>query len=185
VYELNSPQTEKCSLLLKIQDLEEMLLETQLHIESVTDEKLTHVLSIQKCPTNKTRLGYVASTSDIPSTSKIVFVKPTVPEPPPACVDKAKTIIGGKGPINAKIIKKPPIKRSPPICPHCCVRGHIQPKCPQRQDQKKPSRHAPSGTRPQARCQAPQYQRQQYRFVPINQKWIPKKDTSKHYKETL
>jgi hypothetical protein len=53
----------------------------------VTDEKLTHMLSIQKCPTDKTGLGYVALTSDIPSTSKTVFVKPTVPEPPPALVD--------------------------------------------------------------------------------------------------
>jgi len=58
------------------------------------------MLSIQKCPTDKTGLGYVASTSDIPSTSKIVFVKPTVPEPPPACVDKGKAIIGGEDPVG-------------------------------------------------------------------------------------
>jgi len=38
---------------------------------------------------------YVASTFDIPSTSKIVLVKPTVPEPPPTCVDKGKTVVGG------------------------------------------------------------------------------------------
>jgi len=63
-------------------------------LERVTDEKLTHMLSIQKCPTDKTGLGYVASTSDIPSTSKIVFVKPIVPEPPPAFVDKGKVVIG-------------------------------------------------------------------------------------------
>jgi hypothetical protein len=81
---MNSLQTEKCSLLLKIQDLEEKLLETQLQLERVTEEKLTHMISIQKCPIDKTRLGYVASTSDIPSTSKTVFVKPTVLEPPPA-----------------------------------------------------------------------------------------------------
>jgi hypothetical protein len=69
-------------LLLKIQDLEEKFLETQLHLERVTDEKLTHMLLIQKSPTDKTEIGYVASTFDIPSTSKSVFVKPTVPEPP-------------------------------------------------------------------------------------------------------
>jgi hypothetical protein len=102
VHELNSLQTEKSSLLLKIKDLEEKLLETQLQFERVTDEKLTHMLSIQKCPTDKTGLGYVASTSDIPSTSKIVFVKPTVPEPPPACVDKGKAIMEGEVPAIAK-----------------------------------------------------------------------------------
>jgi hypothetical protein len=61
IHKLNSLQTEKSSLLLKIQDLEEKLLETQLQLERVTDEKLTHMLSIQKSPTDKTRLGYVAS----------------------------------------------------------------------------------------------------------------------------
>jgi len=61
IYEMNSLQTEKSSLLLKIQDLEEKLLETQLQLERVTNEKLTHMLSIQKSPTDKTGLGYVAS----------------------------------------------------------------------------------------------------------------------------
>jgi len=65
----------------KIQELEEKLLETQLQLERVIDEKLTHMLSIQKSPTDKTGLGYVAPSSDIPSTSRIVFVKPAVLEP--------------------------------------------------------------------------------------------------------
>jgi hypothetical protein len=46
IHELNSLQTEKSSLLLKIQDLEEKLLQTQLQLERITDEKLTHMLSI-------------------------------------------------------------------------------------------------------------------------------------------
>jgi predicted nucleic acid-binding Zn-ribbon protein len=46
VQELNSSQTENSSILLKIQDLEEKLLETQLQLERVTNEKLTHMLSI-------------------------------------------------------------------------------------------------------------------------------------------
>jgi hypothetical protein len=117
--------------------LEEKFLETQLQLERVTDEKLTHMLSIQKSPTNKTGLGNVASTSDILSTSKTMFVKPTVPEPPPACVDMGKVVIGGEGPVDAEIIKKPPTKRSPPICHHCGVSGDIRPRCPQRQGQKK------------------------------------------------
>jgi hypothetical protein len=59
IHELNSLQTEKSSLLLKIQDLEEKLLETQFPLERVTDEKLTHMLSIQKSPTDKIELGSV------------------------------------------------------------------------------------------------------------------------------
>jgi len=60
-------------MLIKITDLEEKLLETELRKERLTDEKLTHMLSVQKSPTNKTGIGYVASTS------KTAFVKPTVP----------------------------------------------------------------------------------------------------------
>jgi hypothetical protein len=76
--------------LFTIQDLEEKLLETQLQLERVTDEKLTHMLSIHKSPTDKIGLRYVASSSDIPSTSRTVFVKPTVPEPPSVGLDKGK-----------------------------------------------------------------------------------------------
>jgi predicted nuclease with TOPRIM domain len=67
IHKLNNLLTEKSSLLLKIQDLKEKLLETQLRLEKVTDEKLTYMLSIQKSPTNKTGLRYVASSSNIPS----------------------------------------------------------------------------------------------------------------------
>jgi len=74
VLELNSLRTEKTSMLIKINDLEERLLETQLQLERVSDEKLTHMLSIQKCPTDKTGLGYVP-TSNTPSTSKTIFRK--------------------------------------------------------------------------------------------------------------
>jgi hypothetical protein len=95
IHELNSLLTEKSSLLLKIQDLEKKRLETQLQLERVIDEKLTHMLSIQKSLTDKTGLGYVASPSDIPSTSRTVFVKPTVPEPPTIIRDKRKEVIGG------------------------------------------------------------------------------------------
>jgi hypothetical protein len=71
LYDLNSLQTEKSSLLLRIQELEEKLLETQLQLERVTDDKLTRMLSIQKSPTDKTSLGYVAPSSDALSTSRL------------------------------------------------------------------------------------------------------------------
>jgi hypothetical protein len=94
-------------------------------LERVTDEKLTHMLSIQKNPTNKTRLRYVASSSDIPSTSKTVFVKPTIPEPPSIFLDKGKEVIGGDVPASAKATQKPPTNRRPPICHQCGLSGHI------------------------------------------------------------
>jgi hypothetical protein len=81
-------------------------------LERVTDEKLTHMLLIQKSPTDKIELGYVASSSDIPSTSRIVFVKPTVHEPP--SVDKGKEVIDGDVPASAKATQKPSIIRRPP-----------------------------------------------------------------------
>jgi hypothetical protein len=46
VQELNNLRIEKTTMLIKINDLEERLLETQLHLERVTDKKLTHMLSI-------------------------------------------------------------------------------------------------------------------------------------------
>jgi hypothetical protein len=45
---LNSLRIEKTSMLIKINDLEERLLETQLQLEKVSDEKLTRMFSIQK-----------------------------------------------------------------------------------------------------------------------------------------
>jgi len=90
LHDLNSLQTEKSSLLLRIQELKEKLLEAQLKLERVTDEKLTCMLSIQKSPTDETGLGYVAPPTNTPSTSKTIFLKPAVPDPPPIAEDKRK-----------------------------------------------------------------------------------------------
>jgi hypothetical protein len=125
IHDLNSLQTEKSLLLLKIQGLEEKLLETQLQLERVTYEKLSHMLSTQKSPTDKTELRYVAPPSDIPSTSRTAFVKPTVPEPPPTVEDK------GKDKINGDVLgtQYPPTIRRSPICHHCGLSGHVRPQC--------------------------------------------------------
>jgi hypothetical protein len=98
LYDLNTLQTEKSSLLLRIQELEGKLLETQLQLERVTDEKLTRILSIRKSPTDKTGLGYIACSSDAPSSSKTVFVKPTVSEPPPTVEDNGKDKVNDEVP---------------------------------------------------------------------------------------
>jgi hypothetical protein len=142
-------------LLQKIQELEEKLLETQLQLERVTDEKLTRMLSIQKSPTDKTGLRYVAP----PSTSKTVFVKPVVPEPPPIVEDKGKDKINGDVPGT----QKPPSIRRSPIYHHCGLSGHVRPQCSLLKAQKakakkKVPRQANHGTRPLTQHQTPWYQ---------------------------
>jgi hypothetical protein len=107
--------------LCRIQELEEKLLETQLQLERVTDEKLTHMLSIQNSPTDKTGLEYVAPPFDIPSSSRTVFVKPAVPEPPPTVEDKGKDKING----DVTSTQKPPSIRNSPIYQHCGLSGHV------------------------------------------------------------
>jgi hypothetical protein len=139
---LNSLRTEKTSMLIKINDLEERLLETQLQLERVSDNKLTHMLSIQKCPTEKTELGYVP-TSDTPSTSQTIFVRPFIPKSPPLRMDKGKAVVERKVPINPKPLVKLPIRRKSPTCHHCGKLGHIRPNCPHWPSQQKKKRLAP------------------------------------------
>jgi hypothetical protein len=79
------------------------------------------MLSIQKTPTDKTDLGYVAPPSDIPSTSRTVFVKHAVPKPPPTVEDKGKDKINGDVPGT----HKPPSIKKSPICHHCGLSGHV------------------------------------------------------------
>jgi hypothetical protein len=117
------------------------------------------MLSIQKSPTDKTGLGYVASPTDTPSTSKTVFVKPVVPEPPPIAKDKGKDKINDDVPS----IKKPLSIRRSPICHHCGLSGHVRCQCSllkaQKEKAKKEvSRQANHGTRPLTQHQTPWYQ---------------------------
>jgi hypothetical protein len=146
-------------LLLKVQELKEKLLETQLQLERVTVEKLTRMLSIQKSPNDKTGLEYVASSSDVPSTSKTVFVKPTVPKLPPAIEDKQKEKVNDEVPG----IQQPHSIRRPPICHHCGLSGHVRPQCSLLNAQKaKAKKEAPRqahyGARPMAQHQTPWHQ---------------------------
>jgi hypothetical protein len=121
------------------------------------------MLSIQKSPTDKTGLGYVAPSSDAPSTSKTVFVKPAIPEPPPTTKDKGKDKVKVNDDVPST--QKPhSIKRSP-ICHHCGLSGHVRPQCSLLKAQKAKAkakkevpRQAKHGTRPVAQYQTPWYQ---------------------------
>jgi hypothetical protein len=142
VLELNSLRTEKTSMLIKINELQERLLETQLQLEKILDQKLTHMLSIQKCPIDKTELGYVP-TSDTPPTSKTIFVKPVIPNTPPPKVDKGKAVME----MGVRFIPQPPAKlplrRKLLTCHYCDEPGHIRPNCPHWQVQRKEKWQAP------------------------------------------
>jgi hypothetical protein len=109
------------------------------------------MLSIQKIPINRTGLGYVAPAYNIPSTSKTVFVKPTVPESPPTVEEKRKDKIIG----DVLGTQKLPTIRKSPICHHCGFSGHVQPQCSLLKAQKakvkkEVPRQANYGTRPLA-----------------------------------
>jgi hypothetical protein len=159
LHDLNSLQTEKSSLLQKIQELQEKLLETRLQLERVTNEKLTHMLSIQKIPTDKTSLRYLAPPTDTPHTSKTVFVKLAFLDPSPTIEDKGKDKFNG----DVSGTQKPPSIRRSPICNHCGLSGHVRPQCSLLKVQKakvkkEVPRQANHGTRLLTQHQAPWYQ---------------------------
>jgi vacuolar-type H+-ATPase subunit D/Vma8 len=82
VMKMNTMKTERDTLLQKITDLEDKLMDAQLQLEKFSDNKLAQMLTGQKCSSDKTSLGYVATdSSNIASTSRTVFVKPSGSEP--------------------------------------------------------------------------------------------------------
>lgn len=144
------------------------------------------MLSIQKSPTDKTSLGYVA-----PSTSQTVFVKPIVPEPPPSAENKGKDKVNDDVPGT----QKPHSIRRPLICHQCGLREHVRPQCSLLKAQKAKAKkevprqanhgtilaaqhqtpwhqaphQAPWEQAPRYQYQAPwSHQRPQQRFVPAN-----------------
>jgi hypothetical protein len=145
------------------------------------------MLSIQKSPTDKTGLGCVASSSDAPSSSKTVFVKPIVSEPPPTVEDKGKDKVNDDVPGT----QEPHSIRRPPICHHCGLSGHVRPQCSLLKAQKAKAknevpRQAHRGTRPEAQHQtpwhqapyqaplrqAPRYQARQYQAPRSHAPWV-------------
>jgi hypothetical protein len=87
------------------------------------------VLNGQKCVSDKSGLGidkFAASSSHAASTSRTMFVKPELSDPPIACFDKGKNIIVHE---NAKIesniyVKKHSKSRFIPICHYCGIIGY-------------------------------------------------------------
>jgi hypothetical protein len=141
------------------------------------------MLSIQKSPTDKTGLGYIAPSSDAPSTSKIVFVKPTVPDFPPTVEEKEKDKVNDDVPS----VQKPHSIRRPPICHHCGLSGHVRPqfsllKSQKAKAKKEVSRQANHGTRPPAQFQTPWYQAPYHQAPRYQAPWShgPRYQASQH-----
>jgi hypothetical protein len=140
------------------------------------------MLSIQKSPTDKTSLGYVAPPTDTPSTSRIVFVMPAVPNPPPV-EDK------GKDKLNGDVLgtQKPHSIRRSPICHHCGLSGHVRPQCSLLKVQKVKARNevprqANYGTRPLTQHQTPWYQAPYHQAPRYQAPWshAPQYQASQH-----
>jgi hypothetical protein len=136
------------------------------------------MLSIQKSPTDKICLGYVA-----PSTSKTVFVKPTVLEPPLTVEDKGKDKVNDDVPGT----QKPHSIRRPPICHHCGLSGHVHPQCSLLKAQKAKAKkevpqQADHGTRPVAQFQTPWYQAPYHQAPRYQTPWShgPRYQASQH-----
>jgi len=111
---MNTMKTERDTLLQKITDLEDKLMDAQLQLE--------------KFSSDKTGLGYVATdSSNIASTSRTVFVKSSGSK---LQNDKSKAIMiscenDNTTPAKSKHSKE----RSLPTCHHCGMVGHIRPNC--------------------------------------------------------
>jgi hypothetical protein len=82
VMKLNTMKTQRDTLLQKITDLKNKLMDAQLQLEKFSDNKLAQMLIGQKCSSDKIGLEYVAiDFSNIASTSKTMFVKPSSSKP--------------------------------------------------------------------------------------------------------
>jgi hypothetical protein len=84
VKKLNNLESERSKLIEKIKCLEDELIESHMQLEKFSNEKLVQMLKGQKCSFDKTGLRFdksVASSYNIASTSKAVFVKPEMAEP--------------------------------------------------------------------------------------------------------
>jgi hypothetical protein len=176
VKNLNNLESERSKLIEKIKCLEDKLTESQMQLENFSKDKLVQMLKGQKCSYDKTDLGfdiYVASSSNIVSTSKTIFVKPKIAEPQVANMDNGKSVITCEN-ANIKsvvLVIKHSKSRSLLTCHHCSVIGHIHPHCPQVCSQRPQiKKHDPKkvkfGTRPSRTHYAPRHRRQpSHRFV--------------------
>jgi hypothetical protein len=130
VMKMNTIKTERDTLLQKITKLEDKLMDAQLQLEKFSDNKITQMLTGQKCSSDKTGIEYVTiDSSNIASTSRTVSVKDSGSEPQN---NKGKAIMvscENDNTIPAK--SEHSVERSLPTCHNCWMVGHIRPNCGQ------------------------------------------------------
>jgi hypothetical protein len=128
VIKLNTMKTERDTLLQKITDLEDKLMDAQLQLEKLSENNIARMLTGQKCSSDKTGLGYVATdSSNIATTSRTVFLKPSGSEPQN---DKGKNIMVSCENDNITPAKfEHSTEKSLPTCHHCGMMRHIRQNC--------------------------------------------------------
>ena len=128
--------------------LEAELFEVRAQLERTSSAKLNEMLSFQKATSDKTDLGYDFSSSNIASSSTIVFVSPTnnvnfknnefKTEIASDNLDKDISILGAPSKVEKKETRNPKTKKvnnnkSQPkkshFCHHCGASGHTRPNC--------------------------------------------------------
>ena len=132
----------------KTKKLEAEFFQVRAQLERTSSAKLNKMLDIKKSASDRTSLGYGLSSSNIASTSTIVFVPPSnnveiknndvktdlVSEN----IDKGKSILEAppkqdqkeaKNPRGKKANSQKPKQKRQHICHHCGVAGHTRPNC--------------------------------------------------------
>ena len=132
----------------KTKKLEAEFFQVRAQLERTSSAKLNKMLDIKKSASDRTSLGYGLSSSNIASTSTIVFVPPSnnveiknndvktdlVSEN----IDKGKSILEAppkqdqkeaKNPRGKKANSQKPKQKRQHLCHHCGVAGHTRPNC--------------------------------------------------------
>ena len=132
----------------KTKKLEGEFFQVRAQLERTSSAKLNKMLDIKKSASDRTSLGYGLSSSNIASTSTIVFVPPSnnveiknndiktdlVSEN----IDKGKSILEAppkqdqkeaKNPRGKKANSQKPKQKRQHLCHHCGVAGHTRPNC--------------------------------------------------------
>ena len=139
---------EKNFLVEKTKKLEAEFFQVRAQLERTSSAKLNKMLDIKKSASDRTSLGYGLSSSNIASTSTIVFVPPSnnveiknndvktdlVSEN----IDKGKSILGAPSKQDKKEAKNPKAKKANSQKPkqkkqhlyhHCGIADHTRPNC--------------------------------------------------------
>ena len=132
----------------KTKKLEVELFQVRAQLERTSSAKLDEMLNLQKSTSDRTNLGYGISSSNIASTSTIVFVSSSNNveienndvkiDLASENIDKGKSILGApleqdkkeaKNPRAKKANSQKPKQKKQHLCYHCGVAGHIRPNC--------------------------------------------------------